>query len=110
MAEQTDKVFVSGMYLDRVHENAPAFILTNQTIHVEKFIEWLQANKHLATEKGYIKLVGKESQTKDDKGMNKRYFEVDQWKPTATTAPVAPSASVLPTYPAEEIDDKSIPF
>jgi len=107
MAEQTDKVFVSGMYLDRVHENAPAFILTNQTIHVEKFIEWLQANKHLATEKGYIKLVGKESQTKDEKGMNKRYFEVDQWKPTPKEGG---SPSVLPTYPKEEIDEKSIPF
>ena len=107
MAEQTDKVFVSGMYLDRVHENAPAFIITNQTIHVEKFIEWLQANKHLATDKGYIKLVGKESQTKDEKGMNKRYFEVDQWKPTPKEG-VSPS--VLPAYPAEEIDKKDIPF
>jgi len=98
MAEQTDKVFVSGMYLDRVHENAPAFILTNQTIHVEKFIQWLQANKHLATDKGYIKVVGKESQNKDEKGMNKRYFEVDQWKPVDNAQPpVADSAKTTPT-------------
>jgi len=107
MAEQTDKVFVSGMYLDRVHENAPAFIITNQTIHVEKFIEWLQANKHLATEKGYIKLVGKESQTKDDKGFNKRYFEVDQWKPAPKEGG---SPSVLPEYPEDEIKPEDLPF
>ena len=87
MADQTEKVFVSGMYLDTVHEKAPDFIKTNQTIHVEKFIEWLQANKHLATDKGYIKLVGKESQIRDENGFNKRYFEVDQWKPAVTTVP-----------------------
>lgn len=81
MEQPTEKVFVSGLYLDRVHENAPEFIITNQTIHVEKFMEWLTANKHLASDKGYIRLVGKESQTKDDKGLNKRYFEVDTWKP-----------------------------
>lgn len=75
-------VFVSGLYLNRVSEKAPAFIITNQDIHVEKLIAWLQENKHLANEKGYIRITGKESQTKDDKGFNKRYFQVDTYKPT----------------------------
>lgn len=105
MAEQNgEKVFVAGMYLDRVHPNAPEFIITNQTIHVEKFIEWLQANKHLASEKGYIRLVGKESTTKDDKGFNKRYFEVDTWKPTPKE-----DAPVTPDYPKDETDG-GVPF
>ena len=86
--EQTEKVFVSGMYLDRVHENAPDFVLTNQTIHIEHFIAWLQENKHLASERGYIKVVGKESRNKDDKGFNKRYFEVDTYKKPEETTPV----------------------
>ena len=104
MAEQTEKVFVAGMYLDRVHPNAPEFIITNQTIHVEKFIEWLQANKHLASEKGYVRLVGKESSQKDDKGFNKRYFEVDTWKPTPKN-----DAPVLPDYP-KDITEGDVPF
>jgi hypothetical protein len=82
MSEQTTPaVFVSGLYLNRVSEKAPEFIITNQDIHVEKLIAWLQENKKLANEKGYIRITGKESQTKDDKGFNKRYFQVDTFKP-----------------------------
>jgi len=105
MAEQTEKVFVTGMYLDRVHPNAPEFIITNQTIHVEKFIQWLQDNKHLASDKGYLRLVGKESQTKDEKGLNKRYFEVDTWKPAPKD-----ERPVNADYPVENIDPADIPF
>lgn len=74
-----DKIFTDGFYLNTVSEKAPPYIITNQDIHVEKAIAWLLANKHLANEKGYIKLTGKESQ------QGKRYFEVDTWKPTNTT-------------------------
>jgi hypothetical protein len=84
--QNSEKVFVSGLYLNRVSESAPAFVITNQDIHVEKLIAWLTANKHLANEKGYIRITGKESQTKDDKGFNKRYFQVDTYKkPEAST-------------------------
>lgn len=79
--ENTETIFVSGLYLNRVSEKAPAFIITNQDIHVEKLIAWLTANRHLANERGYIRITGKESQTKDDKGFNKRYFQVDTYKP-----------------------------
>jgi hypothetical protein len=75
-----ETIFTDGFYLNKVHEKAPAFVITNQSIHVEKAIAWLNANKHLADEKGYIRLTGKESR------QGKRYFEVDQWKPEKPVA------------------------
>jgi len=99
MSEQQERVFVSGMYLDRVHEKAPAFVITNQTIHVDNFIKWLQENKHLADQKGYLRITGKESQNIDPAtNLAKRYFEVSMWKP-----PVKEDG-------AQPLDDASIPF
>jgi len=97
--QQTEKVFLSGMYLDHVHEKAPAFVITNQTIHVENFIKWLQENRNLADQKGYIRIVGKESE-KIDPTTNKakRYFEVSTWKPPVKEDTATPE------------DEKSIPF
>lgn len=91
MSEQ-ETIFVSGLYLNKVHENAPAFIITNQSIHVDNLIKWLQDNKHLANEKGYINIVGKES--KD----GKRYLSVDTWKPDKKedSKSVTPSADIKP--------------
>ncbi len=80
----TETIFTEGFYLNKVSDNAPSFIITNQSIDVKKAIAWLTANQHLADEKGYIRLVGKESKE------GKRYFQVDQWKPTSSNnAPVA---------------------
>lgn len=73
MAEQ---IFPEGIYLNKVNDNAPQFIKANVSLHREKAIKWLMDNVALADEKGYIKLIGKES--KD----GKRYFAVDTWKPT----------------------------
>lgn len=105
--QKQEAIFLSGMYLDRVHEKAPAFIITNQTIHVDGLIKWLQENRHLANEKGYIKIQGKESaRTVDEKGNFKRYFQVDTYK-----KPEAPaSESALPEYKDSEIDASGIPF
>ena len=81
---ENNTTFVSGLYLNKVSENAPAFIITNQSIHMETLFKWLQANKGLADEKGYIRIVGKESKE------GKRYFQVDTYKPkTESPAPVA---------------------
>lgn len=91
-----EKIFTEGIYLNKVADAAPAFIKTNVSIHIEKAIDWLQKNKALADEKGYIKLVGKESQ------QGKRYFEVDQWKPTQN--------SQTPEYPEEDINPDDVPF
>lgn len=74
--DKPETIFLEGFYLNTVSEKAPSFIITNQSVHVEKAIAWLTANKHLADEKGYIKMIGKESKA------GKRYFEVDTWKPT----------------------------
>lgn len=105
MAEQNEAVFVAGLYLGRVPDAAPSFVITNQTIHVEKLIEWLQANKNLADEKGYIRLQGKESKNVDDKGFLKRYFQVDFYK-----KPEPKPENVLPEYPATDINPEDIPF
>ena len=76
--------FVGGLFLNKVSDNAPSFIITNQSIHMETLYKWLQANKGLADEKGYIRIVGKESKE------GKRYFQVDTYKPkTDTPEPVA---------------------
>lgn len=76
MENNTNTVFVSGIYLNKVSDSAPSFIITNQSIHLETLYKWIQENKGLADEKGYVKIVGKESKE------GKRYFQVDSWKPT----------------------------
>jgi hypothetical protein len=72
---ENNTIFAEGIYLNTVSEKAPEFIKANVSLHVDKAIAWLEANRALADEKGYIKLTGKES-----KG-GKRYFQVDTWKP-----------------------------
>jgi len=90
-----ETIFAEGIYLNRVHEKAPAFIITNQSIHVKKAIEWLQSLEHkgVVDEKGYIKLVGKESKKLDTKGLPMRYFEVDTYKKEETAKPEYPQAN-----------------
>lgn len=103
-----DKIFADGIYLNKVNDNAPVFIKANVSIHIEKAIAWLEAMKANANDKGYITLVGKESQ------QGKRYFELDTWKPTKTEAQAAPAPSnegmTAIEYPEEEINPDDIPF
>jgi len=86
----TEKIFPSGFYLNKVHDKAPAFVKANVSIHVEKALEWLEANKGLANEKGYITIVGMESEKKNDRGEFIRYFAVDTYKPKTDTSEGAP--------------------
>ena len=88
---ETETIFTEGIYLNTVSDKAPDFIKANVSIHIEKAITWLNANKHLADEKGYIKLTGKESK------QGKRYFQVDTWKPAPEAAP-------------ETLKDSDVPF
>ena len=76
MSEQ-ETVFADGIYLNTVSEKAPEFIKANVSIHLKKAQEWLYAMEQqgMADEKGYIKLVGKESK------QGKRYLQLDTWKP-----------------------------
>lgn len=97
MDNKPEAVFADGIYLNRVSPNAPAFIITNQSIHIEKAIAWLTSVKHLADSKGYIRLVGKESKTVDEKGNPKRYFQIDTYKPEAS-APRTPSDDGEPPF------------
>jgi len=93
---ETTPNFVEGLYSNEVSPKAPDFILANQSIHVEKLTAWLQANKHLASEKGYLNIT-----TKLSKG-GKRYIEIDSYKPKTETPAV-------PEYPGE-INPEDIPF
>lgn len=108
------KTFVNGIYSKEVHPKAPEFIKGKLSVHVNNFSDWLNANKGLADEKGYINMTILNGQ----KG---RYIEVDTWKPnTPQTAPVAPqTAYKVPTVQIESlpkldygevIDESSIPF
>lgn len=93
---KSDAVFAEGIYLNRVSPNAPEFIITNQSIHIEKAIAWLTSVKHLADAKGYIRLVGKESKNLDDKGLPKRYLQLDTWKPSVTEGAPTPNGDEPP--------------
>lgn len=75
MDQPSEKVFAEGIYLNKVYDNAPDFIKANVSINVKSLISWLATNQKYADEKGFIKLVGKESK------QGKRYFELDTWKP-----------------------------
>lgn len=94
MAEEI--TFVEGLYSNEVSAQAPEWILANQSIHVEKLANWLQANKALANEKGYINIT-----TKLSKG-GSRYIAVDTYKKEEKT--------VMPEYPTEEINPEDVPF
>lgn len=95
--EKESPIFTEGLYLNKVHEKAPAFIVANVSIHLEKAIAWMQANRHLADEKGYIRLTGKESKE------GKRYFQVDTWKPEK-------KEQSAPSYPEEDVNPEDVPF
>ncbi len=97
MSEQQTAVFVSGMFLSRVPEKAPSFIITNQSIHVKNMIKWLQENEGLADENGFIRLQGKESKNVDEKGNFKRYFQVDTWKPEKKEDTATPPVDLTET-------------
>jgi hypothetical protein len=74
MSENT-KIFVNGLLSKDVPDTAPEFILGKNSIKVNDLIQWLQENRHLADENGWINTITKRSQS-----TGKRYIEVDTWK------------------------------
>lgn len=89
-------IFTEGFYLNKPNENAPEFIKANVSINVAQATAWLLGEaKKYQDEKGYVRLVGKESKA------GKMYFEVDTWKPKTESA--------LPEY-VNEIKPEDIPF
>lgn len=95
-----EKQFVDGLYLNKLSDKAPDFIKASVSIHVDKMIAWLEKNRLLVNEKGYINLKGLESKE------GKPYFEVDTWSPTGNK----PKAPKVPEYAEEEINPDDIPF
>lgn len=73
--ENKTKIFVNGLLSKDVPDTAPEFILGKNSIKVDDLINWLQENRHLADENGWINTITKRSQT-----TGKRYIEVDTWK------------------------------
>jgi len=90
-----EKIFADGIYLNKVSDKAPDFIVANVSIHIEKGIAWLKTQT--PNEKGYITLVGKESK------QGKRYFELDTWKPG-----IEPRTTETKTEP--DVDENGTPF
>jgi len=70
----TEKIFASGMYFDRPHENVPDFVKGKISVKVSEFIPFVE--KH--ADRGYVNLDLKES-----KG-GKLYLELNTWKKDAT--------------------------
>ena len=98
------RVFVEGLYLNRVSDKAPEFIITNQSIHVEKLSQWLEQNKNLVDEKGYIKIVGMESKDK-----TKRYQLWNAWSSSVTLLAMLflnRSASSCPGTTESDVDSR----
>lgn len=52
--------YVTGMWANKPHPNAPDFVKAGLAIKKESFIEWL--NQQSPDEKGYVKIDIKESQ------------------------------------------------
>ncbi len=60
MTEQKEKVFADGLISKR-NENAPDFVIINQSYKVEEFIKFLQANAKNGWVKPKQKLLSLES-------------------------------------------------
>lgn len=75
MTEQKEKVFADGLISKR-NENAPDFVIVNQSYKVEEFIEFLKKN----SKNGWVN-----TQTKIAKS-GKYYTELDTFEPKTKQA------------------------
>lgn len=73
---ETEKIFVNGLISKDVADTAPEWILGKMSISVNELINWLEKNRKLQDENGWINLTVKRSPR-----TGKRYIEVDTWKP-----------------------------
>lgn len=107
-----EKIFVNGIISKDVPDTTPEWILGKTTIHVTSLKEWLNANGHLADEKGYINTV-----TLRSKSTGKRYIEVDTWKPTRQEVQVVGADDITAEFiqpvvnvDLGEVSPESVPF
>jgi len=73
--EKKPTIFINGLISNDVADTAPEWILGKGAINVPQLAEWLELNKALANEKGYINYTVKRS-----KNTGKRFVEVDTYK------------------------------
>ena len=104
-----EKKFITGLFVFKPHEKAPAFVKANLSINRDEFVNWLQEQE--PDEKGRLKIDLKESQ----KGS--WYAQVNEWKPDGRpsypdqpqtfTPPVPPQPS---GHTQDDIQIEDIPF
>lgn len=85
-------IFADGLMWKDPHEKAPAWVKGDISINVSKFKSFLDDNIGHISEKGWMKIVMKESKS------GSIYFELDTWKPTQ------PSTDTF-TSPSEDYPD-----
>ena len=90
----SENTFTKGLFFNKPHENAPAFVLGSLSISRDNFIEWLQDQQ--PNEKGYVRVTIKESRE------GKVYCALDTYEPKARQE--------APKMPADDFDTDSIPF
>lgn len=102
-----NKTFVSGVFIEKPSEKAPAFVKENRSYKVAEFCKFLMDNENA---KGYVNTVVKESKN------GKLYEELNSWvKPEEVkeVKPVVTRGVPLPdgmSYPPQEISPDDIPF
>lgn len=87
-----EQKFISGLFVYAPHLKAPDFVKARLSVSPERFAQWLEENKGLANEKGFIALDLLASRE------GKWYAKVNDFKPEKKEAA------------SDEIDESLIPF
>lgn len=99
---EQEKVFVNGLVSKDVPDTAPEWILGKMSIQVNELINWLEKNRKIQDDNGWINLTVKRS-----KNTGKRYIEVDTWKKTQDeVAMEVPKTDFVPPKVEVKLTDK----
>lgn len=98
----SDVKFVTGLFVNAPHANAPAFVKASISIKPAEFIAWLQAQE--PNDKGYVRLQCKESRD------GKWYAAKDDFKPTGKQDSHSQDKANGYAPARAEFQDDSIPF
>jgi hypothetical protein len=98
-----DKIFAPLTWQDP-HEKAPLFVKGNISINVKKFAEFIKENEQYISEKGWMKIVMKESKSQTI------YFELDTYKPEKREQAPQAEKSDTTKYINEDGIEVEIPF
>lgn len=94
--------FAEGFNIYSPNEKTSSFLFGNASIHVEKFIKFLQENKD---EKGYVKIKFPKSKTNGEP-----YAVLDTFKPAPRGEPTSNPTTTSTGYNNEKINVEDIPF